>query len=68
MIVEIFNLDLLLEDRLLGRCCISPMVKIDVDDTRRPILQWFDLEYEGEPAGKLLAAFELILVRWLFFW
>ena len=62
VIVEVFDLDLLLEDRLIARCCVSPMVKVDPDDSRRPILQWFDLTLENAPAGKLLAAFELILV------
>lgn len=39
------------------------MVKLDPGDARTPVLQWYYIDRLGQDGGELLAAFELIKVR-----
>ena len=38
------------------------MVKLDPNDARTPVLQWYEITRGKEDGGELLAAFELYLV------
>ena len=46
----------------MGRTKAQPMVKLDPDDARTPVLQWHKIKRNNQNGGELLAAFELIKV------
>ena len=50
------------EPEFLGRTKCHPMVKLDPNDARTPVLQWYEITRGKEDGGELLAAFELYLV------
>lgn len=68
VMVEIFDYDTFGCNEFLGRTKAQPMVKLDPSDARMPVLQWYDITRGNESGGELLAAFELFLVRLLFFY
>ena len=51
------------KDGFLGRCVISPMVRLEGHQTPEPRLQWHKIRRGEEEGGELLAACELFLVR-----
>ena len=55
------------KDGFLGRCVMSPMVRLHGHETPEPRLQWFKIKRGDEEGGDLLAACELFLVRVLDF-
>lgn len=63
--VDCFNCFILLQgkDGFLGRCVISPMVRLEGHQTPEPRLQWYRIKRGDEEGGELLAACELFLVR-----
>ena len=46
----------------LGIVMITPVVKL-IPDSLQPSLEWHEIMRYGQPAGKLLASCELLLVR-----
>ena len=50
------------KDGFLGRCVISPMVRLEGHQTPEPRLQWHKIRRGEEEGGELLAACELFLV------
>ena len=44
------------------------MVKLQTSDTRRSVLQWYQIKKGSKDAGELLAAFEMYLVRYNIIW
>lgn len=62
IVIEVFDHDQLGEDEFLGRCDVTPIVKLNAKDPRRPVLQWHQLYKGNREAGELLAAFELFSV------
>ncbi|KAK2145131.1 hypothetical protein LSH36_700g01069 [Paralvinella palmiformis] len=68
IIVEIFDYDTFGGAEFLGRTKAHPMVKLDAQDSRLPMLQWYSVQKGEEYGGELLAAFELLLhghKRWM---
>ena len=55
------------KDGFLGRCVMSPTVRLHGHETPEPRLQWFKIKRGDEEGGDLLAACELFLVRVLDF-
>ena len=55
------------KDGFLGRCVISPMVRLEGHQTPEPRLQWHKIRRGEEEGGELLAACELFLVSLSFF-
>lgn len=55
------------KDGFLGRCVMSPSVRLHGHETPEPRLQWFKIKRGDEEGGDLLAACELFLVRVLDF-
>ena len=51
------------KDGFLGRCIMSPLVRLEGHQLPEPPLQWFKVTRGQEDAGELLAACELFLVR-----
>ena len=47
----------------MGRCVVTPLVKLNGQEPPSPRLLWYDVTRAGEEAGEILAAFELFLVR-----
>ncbi|ERE66857.1 dysferlin [Cricetulus griseus] len=54
IVVELYDHDTYGADEFMGRCICQPSLE------RMPRLAWFPLTRGGQPAGELLAAFELI--------
>ena len=56
------------QDEFMGRCVVTPLVKMNGQEPPSPRLLWYGVERVGEEAGEILAAFELFLVckitRW----
>ena len=50
------------EPEFLGRTKAHPMVKLDPNDARTPVLQWHTIQRGKDDGGELLACFELYLV------
>ena len=50
------------KDGFLGRCVISPMVRLEGHQTPEPRLQWHKIRRGEEEGGELLATCELFLV------
>ena len=48
------------KDEYLGETRSAPVVQLDFTD-QKVELKWLELKREGESAGELLAAFELVL-------
>ena len=46
----------------MGRCVVTPLVKLHGQEPPAPRLLWYDISRVGEEAGEILAAFELFLV------
>ena len=46
----------------MGRCVVTPLVKMNGQEPPAPRLLWYDITRVGEEAGEILAAFELFLV------
>lgn len=46
----------------MGRCVVTPLVKMNGQEPPAPRLLWYDVTRIGEEAGEILAAFELFLV------
>lgn len=46
----------------MGRCVVTPLVKMNGQEPPAPRLLWYNVERVGEEAGEILAAFELFLV------
>ena len=46
----------------MGRCVVTPLVKMNGQEPPAPRLLWYDVTRVGEEAGEILAAFELFLV------
>ena len=46
----------------MGRCVVTPLVKMNGQEPPAPRLLWYDITRAGEEAGEILAAFELFLV------
>ena len=55
------------KDGFLGRCVMSPTVRLHGHETPEPRLQWFKIKRGDEEGGDLLATCELFLVRVLDF-
>ena len=51
------------QDEFMGRCVVTPLVKLNGQGPPSPRLLWYDVTRVGEEAGEILAAFELYLVR-----
>ena len=51
------------KDDFLGRCMMSPLVRLEGHQTPEPRLQWHKIGRGEEEGGELLAACELFLVR-----
>ena len=68
-LVDCFICFILLQgkDGFLGRCVMSPMVRLEGHQTPEPRLQWYKIKRGAEEGGELLAACELFLVRLLLF-
>jgi len=47
----------------MGRCTMTPLVKINGQGPPSPRLLWYEVERGNEYGGEILAAFELFLVR-----
>lgn len=47
----------------MGRCVLTPLVKLNGQGPPSPRLLWYDVERGNEYGGEILAAFELYLVR-----
>lgn len=47
----------------MGRCVVTPLVKMNGQEPPAPRLLWYGITRVGEDAGEILAAFELFLVR-----
>lgn len=62
--INCFSCFILLQgkDGFLGRCVISPMVRLEGHQTPEPRLQWHKIRRGEEEGGELLAACELFLV------
>lgn len=50
------------KDEFMGRCVVTPLVKMNGQEPPSPRLLWYDITRVGEEAGEILAAFELFLV------
>ena len=50
------------QDEFMGRCVVTPLVKMNGQEPPAPRLLWYDITRVGEEAGEILAAFELFLV------
>ena len=50
------------QDEFMGRCVVTPLVKMNGQEPPAPRLLWYDITRAGEEAGEILAAFELFLV------
>ncbi|KAL9983693.1 hypothetical protein ACROYT_G005909 [Oculina patagonica] len=61
VVVELFDRDSVGKDGFLGRCVISPMVRLEGHQTPEPRLQWYRIKRGDEEGGELLAACELFL-------
>eukprot|EP00043_Microstomoeca_roanoka_P019046 m.208684 g.208684 ORF g.208684 m.208684 type:complete len:2004 (-) comp16932_c1_seq2:1013-7024(-) len=59
IVIEVFDYDNIGSDDFLGRTRGTPRVRSRVDNNI-PKLQWYPVERAGEPAGEILAAFELV--------
>ena len=51
------------KDGFLGRCMMTPLVRLEGHQTPEPSLQWYKIRRGEEKGGELLAACELFLVR-----
>nr|XP_058962380.1 myoferlin-like [Pocillopora verrucosa] len=61
VVVEVFDKDAVGKDGFLGRCVMSPTVRLHGHETPEPRLQWFKIKRGDEEGGDLLAACELFL-------
>ncbi|XP_067038375.1 myoferlin-like isoform X1 [Acropora muricata] len=61
VVVELFDRDSVGKDGFLGRCIMSPLVRLKGHQLPEPPLQWFKITRGQEDAGELLAACELFL-------
>ncbi|XP_015759469.1 PREDICTED: dysferlin-like [Acropora digitifera] len=61
VVVELFDRDSVGKDGFLGRCIMSPLVRLKGHQLPEPSLQWFKITRGQEDAGELLAACELFL-------
>ena len=50
------------KDEFMGRCVVTPLVKMNGQEPPAPRLLWYDVTRAGEDAGEILVAFELFLV------
>ena len=49
------------QDEFMGRCVVTPLVKMNGQEPPSPMLLWYGVERVGEEAGEILAALN-------FFW
>lgn len=61
VIIELFDKDPVGQDEFMGRCVVTPLVKMNGQEPPAPRLLWYDITRVGEDAGEILAAFELFL-------
>ncbi|XP_068709292.1 myoferlin-like isoform X2 [Montipora foliosa] len=61
VIIELFDKDAVGKDEFMGRCVVTPLVKVNGQEPPSPRLLWYDVSRIGEEAGEILAAFELFL-------
>lgn len=61
VVVELFDRDSVGKDGFLGRCMMSPLVRLEGHQIPEPKLQWYKITRGQEEAGELLAACELFL-------
>uniref|UniRef100_A0A8C4VN70 C2 domain-containing protein n=1 Tax=Gopherus evgoodei TaxID=1825980 RepID=A0A8C4VN70_9SAUR len=61
VVLELFGRDIIDKDDFLGRSMCSPLVCLDLGSRHLPRLQWYPITKQQKEAGKLLAAFELLL-------
>lgn len=61
--IELFDHDTFGAPEFLGRTYASPLVKLDPNDARSPVLQWYEIKRGKDDGGELLAAFELFLTK-----
>lgn len=62
IVIEFFDHDTFGSAQFLGRSFCKPVVKLDPNDNRQPVLlKWYDVKKGEKDAGELLAAFELFL-------
>ncbi|XP_022778128.1 myoferlin-like [Stylophora pistillata] len=61
VVVEVFDKDTVGKDGFLGRCVMSPTVRLHGHETPEPQLQWFTIKRGDEEGGDILAACELFL-------
>jgi len=50
------------KDEFMGRCTMTPLVKLNGQGPPAPRLLWYDVHRGNEYGGEILAAFELFLV------
>lgn len=66
VVIEIFDQDKVGKSEFIGRTLAKPHVTLSDDKyDKPPHLEWFQLYRGGECAGELLAAFEILQVRYL---
>ena len=63
LIVYAFDEDAVGENELIGKCYVKPLIKQIADPNEPPPLKWRKIFQRNEPAGDILASFELVLVR-----
>jgi hypothetical protein len=51
------------DPEFLGRCIVTPKIKLEEEAYDPACLEWFDVFRGPVPAGELLAAFELLEVN-----
>lgn len=61
VVVELFDKDAVGKDGFLGRCMMTPLVRLEGHQTPEPSLQWYKIRRGEEKGGELLAACELFL-------
>ena len=50
------------QDEFMGRCVVTPLVKLHGQGAPSPRLLWYDVQRGDEEGGQILCAFELFLV------
>ena len=47
----------------MGRFYVKPVMNVSIPVGKTPKLSWYELYYNNEPAGDILASFEMILLN-----